>query len=168
MIPTWRAFCGSCVSVRDSNDTINGYDRDGRMQHYYEVGTSKSQLIFLLAVHLLGILTIYFYLTPLILKCFAMAALGLGAFIEYRRLIQHDIIQLRVNKARASIEILRAGQPYFYCKYKVYQTRWFAILKLIDQQASETLILNSDSFTSNDCYRQFRFDLRQMEGLDAA
>ena len=138
------------------------------MQHYYEVGTSKSQLIFLLTVHLLGILTIYFYLTPLFLKCSAIAALVLSTIFEYRHLIQHDIIQLRVNKARASIEILRAGQPYFYCKYKVYQTRWFAILKLIDQQASETLILNSDSFTSNDCYRQFRFDLRQMEGPDAA
>jgi hypothetical protein len=138
------------------------------MQHYYEVCTSKSQLIFLLTVHLLGILTIYFYLTPLFLKCFAMAGLGLSAIVEYRHLIQHDIMQLRVNKARASIEILRDGQPYFYCKYKVYQTRWFAILKLIDEQASETLILNSDSFTSNDCYRRFRFDLRQMDDSDAA
>jgi hypothetical protein len=138
------------------------------MQHYYEVCTSKSQLIFLLTVHLLGILTIYFYLTPLLLKCSAMAGLGLSAIVEYRHLIQHDIMQLRVNKARASIEILRDGQPYFYCKYKVYQTRWFAILKLIDEQASETLILNSDSFTSNDCYRRFRFDLRQMDGSDAA
>jgi hypothetical protein len=138
------------------------------MQHYYEVCTSKSQLIFLLTVHLLGILTIYFYLTPLFLKCSAMAGLGLSAIVEYRHLIQHDIMQLRVNKARASIEILRDGQPYFYCKYKVYQTRWFAILKLIDEQASETLILNSDSFTSNDCYRRFRFDLRQMDDSDAA
>jgi hypothetical protein len=138
------------------------------MQHYYEVGTSKSQLIFLLAIHLLGVLTIYFYLTPVFLKFFAMAGLGLSAIVEYRHLIQHDIMQLRVNKARASIEILRGGEPYFYCKYKVYQTRWFAILKLIDEQASETLILNSDSFTSNDCYRRFRFDLRQMDGSDAA
>jgi len=138
------------------------------MQHYYEVSTSKSQLIFLLAVHLLGVLTIYFYLTPLFLKCVAMAALGLSAIVEYRRLIQHDIMQLRVNRALGSIEILRSGKPYFYCKYKVYQTRWFAILKLIDEQASETLILNSDSFTSNDCYRRFRFDLRQMDGSDAA
>jgi len=138
------------------------------MQHYYEVGPSKSQLIFMFAVHLLGVLTIYFYLTPLFLKCVAMAALGLSAIVEYRHLIQHDIMQLRVNRARASIEILRGGKPYFYRKYKVYQTRWFAILKLIDEPASETLILNSDSFTSNDCYRRFRFDLRQMDGSDAA
>jgi hypothetical protein len=138
------------------------------MQHYYKVGTSKSQLIFLLAVHLLGIFTIYFYLTPLFFKCSVIAGLGLSAIVEYRHLIRHDIMRLRVNKARASIEILRDGQPYFYCKYKVYQTRWFAILKLIDEQASETLILNSDSFTSNDCYRRFRFDLRQMDDSDAA
>ena len=138
------------------------------MQDYYEVGTSQSQLIFLLTVHLVGVFTIYFYLTPLILKCAALAGLGLSAFLEYRHLIQHDIIQLRVNKARAAIEIRQSGQPYFYFKYKVYQTRWFAILKLIDPQANRTLIVNSDSFTSNDCYRRFRFDLRQLDVADAA
>jgi hypothetical protein len=102
------------------------------------------------------------------LKWTALTALALAAFVESRRLIQHDIIRLRINLARASIEVQQRGQPYFYCKYKVYQTRWFAILKLIDEQASETLILNSDSFTSNDCYRRFRFDLRQMDDSDAA
>ena len=138
------------------------------MQEYYEVSPSRTQLILLLAAHLTGAITIYFYLDLAFLKWAALTALALAAFVESRRLIQHDIILLRVNLTRASIEVQQRGQPYFYCKYKVYQTRWFAILKLIDQQASETLILNSDSFTSNDCYRRFRFDLRQLEGSDAA
>ena len=138
------------------------------MQDYYQVSPSRTQLILLLAAHLTGAITIYFYLSPAFLKWPALIALALAAFVESRRLIQHDIIRLRINLARASVEVQQRGQPYFYCKYKVYQTRWFAILKLIDQQASETLILNSDSFTSNDCYRRFRFDLRQLEGSDAA
>ncbi|MDC1288063.1 hypothetical protein N8198_09275 [Gammaproteobacteria bacterium] len=138
------------------------------MQEYYEVSPSRSQLIFLLAGHLLGAIAIYFYLSPVFLKWTALAALAVAGFIESRRLIQHDIILLRINLARTSIEVQHLGQPYFYSKYKVYQTRWFAILKLIDQQANRTLILNSDCFTSIDNYRRLRFDLRCLERSDAA
>jgi len=137
------------------------------MQEYYEVSPSRSQLIFVLTGHLLGAITIYFYLSPAFLKWAALAALTVAAYIESRRLIQHGIIRLRINLTRASIEVQHLGQPYFYCKYKVYQTRWFAILKLIDQQHNRTLILNSDCFTSLENYRRFRFDLRCLEHSDA-
>ena len=137
------------------------------MQEYYEVSPSRAQLILLLAAYLTGAITIYFYLGPAFLKWAALAALALAAFVESRRLIQHDIIRLRINLARASIEVQQRGQPYFYCKYKVYQTRWFAILKLIDPQASRTLILNSDCFNSIEKYRRLRFDLCCLERSDA-
>jgi len=137
------------------------------LQEYYEVRPSRAQLICLLAGYLPGAIAIYFYLGPTFLKWAAMAALAVSAFIETRRLIQHDIIRLRINLTRASIEVQHLGQPYFYCKYKVYQTRWFAILKLIDQQANRTLILNSDCFTSVENYRRLRFDLRCLERSDA-
>jgi len=137
------------------------------VQEYYEVSPSKAQLIFLLAAHLIGAITIYFYLDPAFLKWAALTVLALAAFIESRRLIQQDIIRLRINLARASIELQQRGQPYFYCKYKVYQTRWFAILKLIDQQSDRTLILNSDCFASIEKYRRLRFDLSCLERSDA-
>ena len=137
------------------------------MQEYYEVSPSRTQLILLLAAYLIGAVTIYFYLSPTFLKWTALTALALAAFVESRRLIQHDIIRLRINLARASIEVQQRGQPYFYCKYKVYQTRWFAILKLIDPQASRTLILNSDCFSTIEKYRRLRFDLCCLERSDA-
>jgi hypothetical protein len=136
------------------------------VQEYYEVSPSRSQLVLLLAGYLLGAITIYFYLSPALLKWAALAALALASFIESRRLIQHDIIRLRINLARASIEVQQREQPYFYCKYKVYQTRWFAILKLIDEQANRTLILNSDCFASTEKYRRLRFDLSCLERSD--
>jgi L-cysteine desulfidase len=83
-------------------------------------------------------------------------------------LIQHDIIRLRVDTARQAVVLQLAGQPYFYSKYKVYQTRWFAILKLVDQHTDRTLILNSDCFQSVECYRRLRFDLRQLERSNVA
>ncbi|MDC1286982.1 hypothetical protein N8198_03780 [Gammaproteobacteria bacterium] len=137
------------------------------MQEYYEVSPSRAQLIFLLTGYLLGAIAIYFYLSPAFFKWAALAALTVAGFVESRRLIQHDIIRLRINLTRASIEVQHLGQPYFYCKYKVYQTRWFAILKLIDQQTNRTLILNSDCFTSIENYRRLRFDLRCLERSDA-
>ena len=142
------------------------HDRDSHLQEYYEVSRSRTQLILLLAAHLIGALTIYFYLSPAFLKWSALAALALAAFVESRHLIQQDIIRLRINLARASIEVQQSGQPYFYCKYKVHQTRWFAILKLIDEQTNRTLILNSDCFTSTENYRRLRFDLSRLERSD--
>ena len=139
------------------------HDRDSHLQEYYEVSPSTTQLIVLLAAHLTGAITIYFYLGPAFLKWTALTALALAAYVESRRLIQHDIIRLRINITRATIELQHLGQPYFYCKYKVYQTRWFAILKLVDQQHNRTLILNSDCFTSIEKYRRLRFDLSCLE-----
>ncbi len=138
------------------------------MQEYYQVSPSRTQLILLLAAYLTGAITIYFYLGPAFLKWTALTALALAALVESRRLIQHDIIRLRINLTHASIEVQQRGQPYFYCKYKVYQTRWFAILKLIDQQSDRTLILNSDCFASIEKYRRLRFDLSCLERSDAS
>ena len=143
------------------------HDRECHLQEYYEVSPSRTQLILLLAAHLCGAITIYFYLSPAFLKWATLAALALAAFVESRRLIQHDIIRLRINLARSSVEVQQRGQPYFYCKYKVYQTRWFAILKLVDQQNNRTLILNSDCFDSIEKYRRLRFDLSCLERSDA-
>ena len=138
------------------------------MQNYHQIGTSRSQQVVQLFVHLLAAIAIYFYLTPTFLKCSALAALALSAFIDYRRLIRHEIIRVRVDRGQARIEIQQGGQSYFYTKYKVYQTRWFAILRLIDEPNNRTLILNSDSFPSTESYRQLRFDLQRLEGSDAA
>ena len=89
------------------------------MQEYYEVSPSRTQLILLLVAYLPGAVTFYFYLDPAFLKWAALAALTVAAWLESRRLIQQDIILLRINLARSSIELQQCGQPYFYCKYKV-------------------------------------------------
>ena len=138
------------------------------MQEFYEVSPSRTQLILLLVAYLPGAVTFYFYLDPAFLKCAALAALTVAAWLESRRLIQQDIILLRINLARSSIELQQCGQPYFYCKYKVYQTRWFAILKLVNEHKSRTLILNPDRFKSTQSYRQMRYLLRKMEQRNVA
>lgn len=138
------------------------------MQHYYQLVTSRSQLLIGLATHFIAAATIFFFVAPVLLKWSGIAAMAVSAHCGYRHLIQLDIIRLRVDPARQMVELQQAGQPYFYSKYKVYQTRWFAILKLVDQQTDRTLILNSDCFQSVKCYRCMRFDLRQLERADAA
>ena len=138
------------------------------MQYYYQLVTSRTQLLINLAAHFLAAVTIFFLVIPALLKWSGMAAMVLSAQRGYRHLIRHDIIRLRVDLARQGVLLEQAGQPYFYRKYKVYQTRWFAILKLVDQHTDRTLILNSDCFQSVECYRRLRFDLRQLERSNVA
>ena len=138
------------------------------MQEYYEIQPSSSQHIFLLVSHGLAAAAIYFYLEPTLLKLAAMAAVCLLAFCDSRWLIQQEIIILRLDSGAKSIEYRQGKQPYFYSKYKVYQTRWFAILKLVDADKSRTLILNPDCFNSLLSYQQLRYRLRKMEQAGAA
>jgi hypothetical protein len=138
------------------------------LQKYHEIRPSAAQRIFLLASHGLAAAAIYFYLEPTLLMLAALAAVCLLAIYESRCLIQQEIIKLRFDPGNKSIEFKQGKQPYFYCKYKVHQTRWFAILKLVDADKSRTLILNSDCFNTQQDYQQLRYQLRQMEQAGAA
>lgn len=138
------------------------------MQEFYQLRPSRTQSLIYLAAHFLAAATIFFYVDYWILKYAGMAAVALAACCGYRRLIRQEIIRLRIDPARQLVEFQQSGQPYFYRKYKVYQTRWFAILKLVDQQTERVLILNSDCFNSVENYRRMRFDLGRLEHVDAA
>ena len=138
------------------------------MHEYYEIKPSRSQLVLLLLVHGLVAVAIIFYQQPGLFKLSALALVLLLAVHESRSLMRQGIIKLRFDSRGASIELEQGGQPYFYCKNKVYQTRWFAILKLINEQKSRTLILIPDRFNSIQSYRSLRYRLCQGEHLDAA
>ena len=138
------------------------------MYEHYEIHSSKSQLVVLLVSHGLAAATIFFYLQPLFLKMAALAFVLLLTIFESRCLIRQEIINLRLNQGDASIEFEQGGQPYFYSKNKVYQTRWFAILKLDEEEKSRTLILNPDRFNSIQSYQRLRYSLRKMEHRNVA
>ena len=138
------------------------------MQKHYEIQPSKSQLVCVQASHGLVMVMIIFYLEPGLLKLGILALVLLLAITESRYLIRQEIIKLRLDSKGEVIEFEQGGQPYFYSKNKVYQTRWFAILKLVNEQKSRTLILNPDRFKSIQSYRQLRCLLRKMEQRNAA
>lgn len=138
------------------------------MQEYYEIKPSKSQLVLILVIHGLVAVTIIIYQQPGLIKLSALMLVMLLAVQECMSLMRQEIIKLRFDSRGASIELEQGGQPYFYSKNKVYQTRWFAILKLINEQNSRTLILIPDRFNSIQCYRGLRYRLCQREHLDAA
>lgn len=138
------------------------------MQKYYEIQPSKSQLVCLLAGHGLVAVVIIFYLQPGLLQLTSLALVLLLAVTESRYLIRQEIIKLRLDPKGEAVEFEQGGQPYFYSKNKVYQTRWFAILKLVNEHKSRTLILNPDRFKSIQSYRQMRYLLRKMEQRNVA
>ena len=129
------------------------------MHEFFEIKPSSAQLIFVLTSYGLATAVIYFYLQPTSLMIACLGLSVLLAIYESRSLIQREIITLRMYRRNTSIEFEQGGQPYFYSKYKVYQTRWFAILKLINEDESRTLILNPDCFNSLRTYQHLRYCL---------
>ena len=137
------------------------------MYEYHDFRVSRYLLAACFAFNTLAALVILLYCSATLLKWSSLAALCLLGFSEYRHLIRHGIIRLRIVPRHPAIELERLGQSYFYRKYKVYQTRWFAILKLTDHHNSRTLILIPDSFKSLHSYRRLRQQIRQLEHSDA-
>ncbi|TNF89862.1 MAG: hypothetical protein EP300_04455 [Gammaproteobacteria bacterium] len=98
----------------------------------------------------------------------AVSLIALLAWREAGRMLRQGTASLMLDASRASIALEQGGQPYFYVKYKVYATRWFAILKLIDKRKTRTLILHPERFDSIQSYRQLRFALTRLEQSNAA
>ena len=100
---------------------------------------------------------------PLWLGACGLALAGLLAWREIGRLRQAPTLCLTLDYRRDGITLQQQDQPYFFSKYKVYPCRWFAILKLVEQSKTRTLILNPDSFDSPREYRNLRHAIYRME-----
>ncbi|MDH3220169.1 MAG: hypothetical protein OEO19_11615 [Gammaproteobacteria bacterium] len=138
------------------------------MQKYFDIRPSTAQLVLLLLGHGLAGLVMAIYIEPAPMTLAAVALTGLLALRESRVLMRQGYARLKPDPRGESIEFEQAGQPYFYYKYKVYATRWFAILRLIDKHQNRTLILNPDRFESIQSYRQLRYVLLSMERASVA
>ena len=136
------------------------------MQEIYTIHPSNSQLGLTLGAHVVVGLAIAIYVTPPWLMFGSLALVGLLALRETRER-RRGSVRLKINSATAAIELEQGGQPYFYGKYKVYATRWFAILKLLSKHESRTFILNPDRFDSIQSYRKLRFALGRLEQANA-
>ena len=134
----------------------------------YRLKVSSTQLQLLWFTHLAVFAVVAIYLESPWLKWSCLVAVVLSAWHEHARLNEQSKLGLRVLAHRGEIELSDGDEPHFFAKYKVYETRWFAILSLIDRRNHRTLILNPDSFETAESYRRCRFQLRQLAGRHAA
>ena len=133
------------------------------MTETFEIHASRIQIILLAIAYNTAALIAVTHIGDLIPKMGCAMLCVLLGLSECQRLYRQQAIQLRLCPVDRSITLEQGGQSYFYCKYKVYPTRWFAILRLIDEPQSRTLFLNSDRFQSVQNYRAIRYSLIQME-----
>ena len=138
------------------------------MQQYYRIHPSRQLIALAHGLHLLIAAMLAAYTDPWPMKLAAVSLVLLLGLREVSRLRRQPNIGLRFDPAADSILLEQDGQPHFQAKYKVYATRWFAILKLIDNRQSRTLILHSDRFDSDILYRQLRYALAARERAHAA
>jgi len=133
------------------------------VQQIFEIHPSRSQPGLMFGAHALVAMAILVYVEPTWLMLTGLALVGLLAQREVSQLQRFGTVTLKLDPGAGSIELEQGGQPHIYFKYKVYATRWFAILKLVDKQKNRTLILNPDRFDSIQSYRQLRFALCNLE-----
>ncbi len=131
--------------------------------HVFRLDESRLQHQALLAMHALATVMIAAYVEASLLKYSLLFLLLLLAWLEARRFRRARGVELALNVQAGTIRLEQGGQPYFFRKYKVYPTRWFAILSLVDQGHHRTLCLDPHRFQSVACYRHCRYLLWQME-----
>ena len=134
----------------------------------FRLGESRLQHAAVLSLYALATLMVAAYVEALLLKLSLLVLLPLLALRESHRIRHARDLKLALNMQAKTIRLEQGGQPYFFCKYKVYPTRWFAILSLIDQRNHRTLCLDPHRFQSPASYRHCRYLLRQMERSGAA
>ncbi len=136
--------------------------------HEFRLGESRLQHTAMLAIHALAAMMVMAYVDASLLKYALLGLLPLLAWHESGRIRRARDVKLALNMQAGTIRLEQGDQPYFFSKYKVYQTRWFAILSLVDQRHRRTLCLDPHRFQSSASYRHCRFLLRQMERSGAA
>ncbi len=136
--------------------------------HEFSLGESRLQRAAVLSLYALATLMVAVYIEASLLKFALLCMLPLLALRESRRIRRVPDLKLALIMQAKTIRLEQDGQPYFFRKYKVYPTRWFAILSLIDQRNHRTLCLDPHRFQSPASYRHCRFLLRQMERSGAA
>jgi len=130
------------------------------MRHYFRLTRSPTELHAIYALLGLAGLIAFGYLQPGTVRNIYLLALALLAIGETRCYRSSRVEYLCIDGARCGIVADTAGQPYFANKYKVYRTRWFAILRLWNRHHSRTEMLFPDRFESPGAYQDCRFLLR--------
>lgn len=135
---------------------------------YFEIYPSRSQLGLLICANLTLAIAVAAYVEPVEIKWPALVLILLLGISESLQEFRLGRLLLHCDPGNRRIALQRGEQPYFYCKYKVYATRWFAILKLIENDKCRTLILNPDRFDSASRYHRLRYLLQRTEQSRAA
>ncbi len=138
------------------------------MPQRYLLSESRTQILLLLSCHALAAAMLWYYLEPAWIGLAAAVLAGLLALRDCTALRRQQGEVLSIDEARSLVGLEKRGQPYFYTKYKVYACRWFAILKLVDNDQPRTLILSFDSVNNPQTYRRLRHALLALEPSRAA
>ena len=125
----------------------------------YEIKPSNDQALLLVSLYVSAALAWWLAAEPGLLLAGVELLILLLGLRATRQLLSAPRSQLRLLDSNSGVALTIGEQTHFFAKYKVYPSRWFAILKLIDQSKTRTLILNPDCFNTATDYRNLRFEL---------
>ena len=118
----------------------------------------------LLILAIASLISIFYVQEPLVQGIFLLATCLL-VIAEVRQFRRGKALYLYIDSDRCGLCHGSSEQPYFSVKNKVYQSRWFAILKLCYRHNSNTIMLLPDRFDSIHEYQNCRYLLRELDKL---
>ncbi len=137
------------------------------MQRSFEIQNSISQLLMLLQLIAVSLACALFYLSLGWQQTCYVVALLLLFVAEIQNHRNSKKRQLLIDLRSGKVSLLLGKKSQIYDKYKVYDSRWFAILRVMAKDQNQTLILTADCFPSIAEYCACRFCLRQLGQPDA-
>lgn len=127
------------------------------MPRFFKLKPSRTELHVVYGLLLLAAALTCVYVDYRVPQMIYLLAIVLLAVAETSAVRRARAVYLCIDGTRCGLVHRTAGQPYFAVKNKVYQTRWFAILRLCYRRKNQIVMLLPDCFESAQDYQDCRY-----------
>ena len=127
----------------------------------YQLKQSSTLNLLTIGLYCLVLVTINVFLHETILLAASLTVLTLLLLIHaqsrYKRLSLQGPTILSLSNSAARVDLSHQGEHLRFEQFRVFSNRWFLILQVRNQHASQNLMLVSDRFNSFNEYLNFRY-----------
>ena len=135
----------------------------------YQLKQSSTLNLLTIGLYCLVLVTINVFLHETILLAASLTVLTLLLLIHaqsrYKRLSLQGPTILSLSNSVARVDLSHQGEHLRFEQFRVFSNRWFLILQVRNQHASQNLMLVSDRFNSFNEYLNFRYLVGKMSRI---
>ena len=135
----------------------------------YQLKQSSTLNLLTIGLYCLVLVSINIFLHETFYLAASLTVLTLLLLIRdqsrYQRLRLQDPTIVSLNNSTARVDLSHQGEHLQFERFRVFSNRWFLILQMRNQHASQSLMLVSDRFNSFNEYLSFRYLVGKMSRI---